>query len=73
MSILLRNHVLTAQQHKVITPILERFINGEIRPIEYEDSCVEALKRAGCPLGYQALTSHRLPEIELLKTEKDHE
>lgn len=52
MSIVLREHKLNQRQLDAITPTMNDLIQGRVSQRAFEQACVDALERAGCPLGY---------------------
>lgn len=52
MSINLRGHILNQRQLDAITPVMNDLIQGRIGQKKFEQACVDALEKAGCPLGY---------------------
>lgn len=52
MSIVLRDKVLNQRQLDAIVPVVSDLIMGRLTMETYEQACVEALEKAGCPLGY---------------------
>lgn len=52
MSIKLQGHILNQRQLDAITPVFNDLIQGRIKPKEMDQACVDALEKAGCPLGY---------------------
>lgn len=52
MSITIKGHVLNQRQLDAITPVMNDLIQGRVSQGALEEACVEALEKAGCPLGY---------------------
>ncbi|QNJ57429.1 hypothetical protein Dolphis_123 [Pseudomonas phage Dolphis] len=52
MSINLRGHVLNQRQLDAITPVMNDLMQGRVSQKKFEQACVDALEKAGCPLGY---------------------
>ncbi|WP_444757174.1 hypothetical protein [Pseudomonas sp. A014] len=52
MSILLRGHKLNQRQLDAITTTMNDLIQGRVSQMGFEQACVDALEKAGCPLGY---------------------
>jgi len=52
MSINLRGHILNQRQLDAITPVMNDLMQGRVSQKKFEQACVDALEKAGCPLGY---------------------
>ena len=50
MKITHRGHVLTQQQLKVLTPVLNDHMHGKIGSSKFKAACDKALEAAGCPV-----------------------
>lgn len=50
MSIILRGYKLTQPQLDAIVPVLNDHMEGKISKKKFEQACVDALDKAGCPL-----------------------
>lgn len=52
MSINMRGHILNQRQLDAIVPVMNQLMAGNVSQKKFEQACVDALEKAGCPLGY---------------------
>ncbi|MCY1399786.1 hypothetical protein D9M71_148520 [compost metagenome] len=52
MGIELKGHILNQRQLDAITPVMNSLLQGEVTQAGFEQACIDALLKAGCPLGY---------------------
>lgn len=52
MSINLKGHILNQRQLDAIVPVMNDLMQGRVSQKKFEQACVNALEKAGCPLGY---------------------
>jgi hypothetical protein len=52
MSLELRGHILNQRQLDAMLPVLNDRMHGKVSEAGFEQACVDALEKAGCPLGY---------------------
>lgn len=50
MSIILRGYKLTQPQLDAIVPVLNDHMAGRISKKKFEQACIDAIEKAGCPL-----------------------
>lgn len=64
MSVNLQGHILNQRQLDAIVPVMNALMQGRVSQKKFEKACVEALEKAGCPLGYDTTMPGASASIE---------
>jgi len=64
MSVNLQGHILNQRQLDAIVPVMNALMQGRVSQKKFEGACVEALEKAGCPLGYDTTMPGAAVSIE---------